>query len=174
MATEHKNHKKRKKREKKDIVQCGNANLVGFGEEARGQQRVFGRFQAVGGALRHNNVHGHVAHSVQFLHPEEPTHPLHHVLHLTCRCAAGRWCFTNLISFGVIDRLGIFRLFDVFHHFPDQGVAVVLVLGHDDLKDEPQSSDNGGRRQGQKLELEQHFFLSLLIPQQVPINPVAE
>lgn len=62
----------------KKTVQCGNANLVWFGEEARGEQRVFGRFQAVGGALGHNNVHGHVAHRVQFLHREQ-AHPLHHV-----------------------------------------------------------------------------------------------
>lgn len=47
-----------------------------------------------------------------------------------------------LVCFGVTDCLGIFRLFDVFHHFPDEGVAIVLILGHDDLKDKPKSPDN--------------------------------
>lgn len=49
-----------------------------------------------------------------------------------------------LVGFGIAGGLGIFRLFDIFYHFPDEGVAVVLVLGHNDLKDKPQSPDNEG------------------------------
>jgi len=43
------------------------AYLVRLGEVARGQDRVFRGLQAVGGALGHDDVHGHVAHRVQFL-----------------------------------------------------------------------------------------------------------
>lgn len=50
----------------------------------------------------------------------------------------------HLIGFGVAGSLGIFRLFDILHHLPDEGVAVVLVLGHDDLKDKPQSPEQEG------------------------------
>lgn len=42
-------------------------NLVWFGEEAGGQHGVLGGLQAVGGALGHDDVHGHVTHRVQFL-----------------------------------------------------------------------------------------------------------
>ena len=49
--------------------------LVGLGEVTRGQDGVFGRLQAVGGALGHDDVHGHVAHRVQFLtHRKADTH----------------------------------------------------------------------------------------------------
>lgn len=46
-------------------------NLVGFGEEAWGQHRVFWGLQAVGGALWHDNVHGYITHCVEFLYRED-------------------------------------------------------------------------------------------------------
>lgn len=46
-----------------------------------------------------------------------------------------------LVGFRISGGLGIFSLFDIFHHFPYEGVAVVLILGHDNLKDKPQSPD---------------------------------
>lgn len=54
-------------------------------------------------------------------------------------------CKVYLVGFGVGGSLGIFCLFDIFHHFPDEGVAVVLVFGHDDLQDEPQSPEKEER-----------------------------
>lgn len=53
------------------------------------------------------------------------------------------YIFLYLVGFGIIGRLGIFCLFNVLHHFSDEGVTVVLILGHDDLKDKPESSENG-------------------------------
>lgn len=47
-----------------------------------------------------------------------------------------------LVGFRISGGLGIFSLFDIFHHFPYEGVAVVLILGHDNLKDKPQSLFN--------------------------------
>lgn len=49
-----------------------------------------------------------------------------------------------LVGFGIAGGLSIFRLFDIFHHFPNEGVAVVLILGHNYLKDKPQSPDKEG------------------------------
>lgn len=45
----------------------------------------------------------------------------------------------HLIRFGIGGGLGVFRLLDVFHHFSYEGVAVVLILGHYNLEDKPQS-----------------------------------
>lgn len=57
-----------------------------------------------------------------------------------------RWKVTThadyLIGFRIGGGLGIFCLFYIFYHFSDEGVAVVLVLGHDNLKDKPQSSES--------------------------------
>ena len=50
-----------------------------------------------------------------------------------------------LVGFGIGGGLGVFRLLDVFDHFPDEGVAVVLILGHDDLQHKPQSPDKEER-----------------------------
>jgi len=50
------------------------------------------------------------------------------------------------VGFGVDGGLGIFCLFDIFHHFPYEGMAVVVILSHDDLQDKPQSPDKKGRK----------------------------
>lgn len=50
------------------LLLVADTNLVGFGEEAGGQHRVFWGLQAVGGALWHDNVHGYVTHCVEFLY----------------------------------------------------------------------------------------------------------
>lgn len=47
-----------------------------------------------------------------------------------------------LVDFRIGGGLGIFCLFYIFDHFSDEGVAVVLVLGHDNLKDKPESSES--------------------------------
>lgn len=54
-------------------------------------------------------------------------------------------CNVYLVGFGIAGGLDIFCLFDIFHHFPDEGVTVVLVLGHNNLKDKPQSPDKEGK-----------------------------
>lgn len=133
-----------------------NTNLVGFREEARGQHRVFWGFQAVGGALWHDNVHGYVTHCVEFLYREDinlwsagwylgwqssEQICTVHILYIQCSLR----CNVYLIGFGIAGGLSIFCLFDIFHHFPYEGVAVVLILGHDNLKDKPQSPNKEGK-----------------------------
>lgn len=49
-----------------------------------------------------------------------------------------------LIGLRIAGRLGIFCLLDIFHHFPDEGMAVILILGHDNFKNKPQSPEKEG------------------------------
>ncbi len=71
-----------------------------------------------------------------------------------------------LVGFGIAGGLGIFRLFDIFHHFPYEGVTVVLILGHDNLKDEPQSPNRDGKCDIsiQDFEFSPRFYIDLKIP----------
>ncbi len=43
---------------------------------------------------------------------------------------ASLWNKTDLINLGIIRTLSIFCLFYVFHHFPDERMAVVFIFGH--------------------------------------------
>lgn len=52
----------------------------------------------------------------------------------------------NLIGFGVGGDLGIFSLFNILHHLSYEGMAVVLILCHNDLQNEPQSPEKEGTR----------------------------
>lgn len=63
-----------------------------------------------------------------------------------------------LVGFGIGGGLGIFCLFYIFDHFADEGVAVVLVLGHDNLKDKPQSSESKANLIISNLESNQNAF----------------
>ena len=49
-----------------------------------------------------------------------------------------RWWW-YLGGLGVVRTLGVFALLDVLHHLPQEGMAVVLVLGHQHLQHEPQA-----------------------------------
>lgn len=98
-------------------------------------------------------MHGYVAHCVEFLCEKDKKKQkkkgggcqhyeyvlyVHLIIHCTARCGL------YLVGFGIAGGLGVFCLFDVFHHFPNEGVAVVLILAHDDLQDKPQSPNKEG------------------------------
>jgi hypothetical protein len=51
----------------------------------------------------------------------------------------------------VVGTLRVLALLDVLHHLPQEGVAVVLVLGHQHLQHEPQApaaEEDGGEYTG--------------------------
>lgn len=122
-------------------------NLVGFGEEAGRQHRVFWGLQAVGGALWHDNVHGYVTHCVEFLYrktqmsgQQDDTQEGRALTETwTCKCSV------YLVGLRIIGRLGIFCLLDIFHHFSYEGVTVIFILGHYNFKNKPQSPEKEGK-----------------------------
>lgn len=63
-----------------------------------------------------------------------------------------------LIGFRIGGGLRIFCLFYIFYHFSDEGVAVVLVLGHDNLKDKPQSSESKANLIISNLVIDQNAY----------------
>lgn len=63
-----------------------------------------------------------------------------------------------LIGFRIGGGLGIFRLFHIFYHFSDEGVAIVLILGHDNLKDKPQSSESKANMIISNLVINQNVY----------------
>lgn len=87
-------------------------------------------------------MHGNVTHRVEFLHRIEKQED---TAAQTCEpLISGEVtkAVAYLVGFRIGGGLGIFRLFYIFYHFSDEGVAVVLILGHDNLKDKPQSSES--------------------------------
>lgn len=47
---------------------------------------------------------------------------------------------TYLVGLCIIRTLSILGLFDIFYHLPKKGMTVVLILGHQHFKHEPQAS----------------------------------
>lgn len=45
-----------------------------------------------------------------------------------------------LVGLCIIRTLSILGLFDIFYHLPKKGMTVVLILGHQHFKHEPQAS----------------------------------
>lgn len=127
---------------------CGRqSHLVRLGKVAGRQYGVFGWLQAVRGALGDDDVHGHIAHGVEFLTGEM----LRRFLSTKDSINQTKTKEKNqnygetmekgscghLVYLRIIRTLAVFCLFDVLYHLSYECVTVILIFRHQDLQNKP-------------------------------------